>query len=161
MGFTFNCPRERSGPREEVKKPEPNVDLHDLHRRRLGATVQLLEQSLARMEDLLRHSERKAILSRVENTLSREDREGILDKIRELRAALEDLAERFMLPGQSLDVRQILGAELATAWVMLENCRPKRMKGYGVEFGEKERKALEESVEELLAKVVALREMFR
>jgi hypothetical protein len=44
---------------------------------------------------------------------------------------------------------------------MLENCRPKGMKGYGVEFDTETRAALEESVEHLVAQVNALRAKLR
>lgn len=68
---------------------------------------------------------------------------------------------RILFATPSRDIRQVLNAELSSAWVMLENCRPKRMKGYGVEFDPAARAALEESVEHLVAQVIALRAKIR
>ncbi len=137
------------------------MTLHELHRRRLEATVQLIENGLDRAERLLREDGQKGIVSAVENTLSNADRDSLLEKISQLRSALRNFAERFRLERHPLEIRQVLNAELSSAWVMLENCRPKRMKGYGQPFQEAARKQLEESVEELLAQVKNLRAIVR
>ncbi len=137
------------------------MTLHELHRRRLEATVQLIENGLDRAERLLREGGQKGIVSAVENTLSNADRDSLLEKIGQLRAALRNFAERFRLERHPLEIRQVLNAELSSAWVMLENCRPKRMKGYGVAFDDQTRKALEESIEQLLAQVNTLRVRLR
>ncbi len=133
--------------------------LHELHQRRLEATVQLIEDGLNRSERLLREGGREGVVRAVENTLTDESRARLLKGIEQLRAALQEFAGRFGLKRHALDIRQVLNAELSSTWVMLENCRPKRMKGYGVTFEEGLRKTLEESVEELLAQVNHLRAM--
>jgi hypothetical protein len=133
------------------------MELHELHRGRLEATVCLIEDGLDRMERLLRESGRNGIVRAVEDNLSPEDRASLLEKVLQLRVELRAFAARFSLQRHALDIRQVCNAELATAWVMLEDCRPKRMKGYGVEFSPSERAELEENVEKLLARVKALR----
>jgi hypothetical protein len=133
------------------------MKLHELHARKLEATVQLIEDGVERSADQLRGAGQQGIVRAVESGLSEEERAELLEKLGEFRAALRRFAERFRLERRALDLRQVLNAEFSSAWVMLENCRPRRMKGYGVAFGAEEREALEESVEELLARVKELR----
>ena len=137
------------------------VRLHELHERRLGATVKLIEQSLDRIEHLLRSRRRAGTVDAVDDTLSPESHHELLGKVGQLRERLADFAAQFGLQPHTMDIRQILNAELSTAWVMLENCRPKRMKGYGVPFSEDVRQAIEASVEELLAQVRELQKLVR
>ncbi len=137
------------------------VALHELHQRRLKATVNLVECGLDRMDQLLAEGGRTGIVQTVEDTLSADDREFLLERIARLRSLLHAFAQQFSLPQQPMDIRQVLNAELSSAWVMLENCRPKRMKGYGVEFDPAARVALEDSVQELIEWVIALRARIR
>ncbi len=137
------------------------VTLHELHQRRLRATVNLVQGGLDRMERLLAEGGRSGSVQTVENTLSADDREFLLERIRRLRTLLHAFAQQFSLPHQPMDIRQVLNAELSSAWVMLENCRPKRMRGFGVEFDPAARTALENSVQELIERVIALRARIR
>ena len=93
----------------------------------------------------------------VENTLSPAERRQILEELKRLRAVLIEFSSVVELEKHSLDVRQILAAELSSLWVMLENCRPKRMKGYGVPFQPETRQLIEQQIERLLERVAALR----
>ncbi len=135
----------------------PPMELHELHKRRLEATVRLVEDAMDRMERLLAEGGREGIVRAVEDSFSAEERREFGEEVRRLREALADLARRFSLERHPMEIRQVLNAELSSAWVMLENCRPKRMKGYGVAFEPEQRRALEESVEELLGHVRSLR----
>jgi hypothetical protein len=137
------------------------VQLHELHRRRLETTVLLVEDGLARAEHLLRPDDRAGIVRAIENNLPEANRELLRGRIEELRAALGRFADDFGLEKRPLTLQQVLSAELASLWVMLENCRPKRMKGYGQSFSEEARTALEEALEGLLAQVKALQAAVR
>ncbi len=137
------------------------MKLHELHQRRLEATVSLIESSLDQMESLLTEGGQSGIVRAVEDTLSTEERASLLEEVRRLRDALHSFARQFSLQRHPVDIRQVLNAEVSSAWVMLENCRPKRMKGYGVEFDAHTRAALEESVEHLVSQVTALRKKLR
>jgi hypothetical protein len=132
------------------------MELHELHRGRLEATVSLIEDGLDRMERLLRESGRNGIVRSVEDHLSPAQRTSLLENVRQLRMELRAFADRFSLQRHPMDLRQVFNAELSSAWVMLEDCRPNRMKGYGVEFSRTGRAELEEYVEKLLARVKTL-----
>jgi hypothetical protein len=120
-----------------------------------------MEQSLDRIENLLRSRRGAGTVDAVEDSLPEDSHRELLEMLMRLRACLEDFATEFGLRSHVMDIRQILNAELSTAWVMLENCRPKRMKGYGVPFDKDVRQAIEGGVEELLAQVRELQKLVR
>jgi len=137
------------------------MKLHELHQRRLEVTVSLVENGLDRMERLLSEGPPGGSVRTVEDTLSPEERSSLLVDFGHLRSQLRRLAEQYSLQRHAVDIHQVLNAELSSAWVMIENCRPKRMKGYGVEFDPVVRATLEDNVEQLLARVLALRAKLR
>jgi hypothetical protein len=137
------------------------MELHELHRRRLEATISLVEDGLERVEQLLRASGRSGIVRAVEDNLGAEERASLLEQVRRLRSELGAFAARFALGRHPVDIRQVCNAELSSAWVMIENCRPKRMKGFGVEMPPEMRAELEAGVEKLLAAVQSLRAALR
>ena len=51
----------------------------------------------------------------------------------------------------------MLIAELSTLWVVLENARPERMKGYGVEFAPEDRAEWEDLITALMNDVEQVR----
>lgn len=133
--------------------------LEEPHQRRLEATVQLLAASLGRMEALLTKPSGESLAESVEDTISAANHEALLQGLVRLRQELQEFIAEFHLQRHRWDIRQILDAELSTAWVMLENCRPRRMKGYGLEFEPATREALEQAVERLLESVRSLRKL--
>jgi hypothetical protein len=133
------------------------VILHEYHTRSLEATLSRADDAMNRMERLLLNSGQDGAVRKVEDTLSAEARETLLAQLRALRNLLAALAEAFSLQPHALDIRRVLDAELSTLWVLLEDCRPARMKGYGQQFAPEARTALEEHVEQLLAHVATMR----
>ncbi len=133
------------------------MKLHEFHARRLESTLSLADASMDRMEKLLTEGGQGAVVRKVEDTLSREARDAILNQIRALRALLAQMASALSLNAHSMDIRRVLDAELSTLWMMLENCRPSRMKGYGQEFEPQTRAALDEYVEKLVDLIVSMR----
>jgi hypothetical protein len=51
----------------------------------------------------------------------------------------------------------VLDAEISTLWVLFENCRPARLRGYGQEFAPDARTTLEETAENLVAQILTMR----
>jgi hypothetical protein len=133
------------------------MKLHEFHARRLESTLGLAEASISRMEKLLTEGGHDGAVRKVEDTLSGEARDAILNQIRALRALLAEMAAALSLHARSMDIRRVLDAELSTLWMMFENCRPSRMKGYGQEFEPQARAALEKYIERMVDLVVALR----
>ncbi len=132
------------------------MKLDELHRRRLEATVQLLEESIARCRRWLGGTG-EGIVRVVRMSVDDGERERLLREIDLLHAALHEFAAEFELEPRAVDLMQLLNAEVSTAWVMLENCRPKRMKGYGVAFEAETAARLNGEVDRLLERVGVLR----
>jgi hypothetical protein len=133
------------------------MKLHEFHARSLEATLSQTDESIHRMEQLLVDGGQEGVVRKIENTLSKESREALLARVGSLRALLASMAQTFSLQPHPLDIRRVLNAEISTMWVLFENCRPERMKGYGQEFAKEARGALEKCVETLLAEILKLR----
>jgi hypothetical protein len=82
--------------------------------------------------------------------ITSEQMRGIRSKCHEIRARLREAGRRFTIRPHKPDARQRLGAELASLWVILENARPKRLKGYGREFAPADKADWEKLVQDLL-----------
>ena len=109
------------------------------------------------MERLLTNCGQDGIIRRIEDTLSREGRDNLLLHLHSLKSVLSDLANSLSLQAHPLDMRRVLDAEISTLWVLFENCRPTRMKGYGQEFTAEARATLEGSLDKLLEQVRMMR----
>ncbi len=132
------------------------MKLDDHHQRRLEATVQLLEESIARCRRWLTGAG-EGILRVVHTSIDPAERERLLREVDLFHAALHRFAAEFELEPRPMNLAQLLNAEFSTAWVMLENCRPKRMKGYGVTFDPATASTLNAEVDRLLDRVEILR----
>jgi hypothetical protein len=129
--------------------------LDELHARRLATVFTVLEGALDRMELLMRsaHAVEGAPFPSAGQIRMFEE------KIAEIRARIRQAAQRFSLRHQKPPVRQALAAELSALWVVLENAKPSRMKGYGRKFSAADRADWEELIGNLLNDVEQLRKL--
>jgi hypothetical protein len=123
----------------------------------LEATLSRVDEAINRMERLLTDGSQEGVVRKIENTLSPAASEVLLARVRSLREMAGRMAQTFSLQSHPLDIRRVLDAEASTMWVLFENCRPERMKGYGQVFAKEAREALEKNVESLLAETLKLR----
>jgi hypothetical protein len=133
------------------------VRLHEYHARSLEATLSRADEAIHRMQDLLINSGQDGVVFKIENTLSLKSRDALLSQLHALQATLGLMAKSFSLNPHPLDIRRVLDAEISTLWVLFENCRPARLKGYGKEFAPDARTTLEETVESLVGQVLTMR----
>jgi hypothetical protein len=135
--------------------------LDELHARRLETVMTLVENALERIELLLAGVEAAggwggdspAHGSAIAPGQIREARR----RSEEIRKRLRSAARRFSIRPHKPEPRQTLAAELSSLWVILENARPRRMKGYGREFAPADRADWESLVHDLLAEVEHIR----
>jgi hypothetical protein len=130
--------------------------LDELHARRLSTLVTLVENALERIEHAVGGIAKDSGQERA-GGMSREQAREILQKAEEIRWRLHRATQRFAIRPQKPDARQTLGAELASLWVILENARPKRLKGYGREFDPGDKADWETLIQELLRAVEGMR----
>ncbi len=133
------------------------MTLHEYHSRSLASTLALADASVRRMERLLADGGEEGLIRFIQNTLSPDECSAILRDVRRLRDMLTLMTETFSLQRSSLDLRRVLDAELSTLWVLFEDCRPERMKGYGQDFSPEDSVRLDETANQLTSHVRRMR----
>ena len=127
--------------------------LDELHARRLAAVASVFESALERMELVLKSLETgcgTALLKPEQLRLAREKMECVRNR-------LAESLKRFAIQPRKPAPNQVLAAELSRLWVVLENARPERMKGYGREFSPVDKADWEELIEGLMSDVKEMR----
>jgi hypothetical protein len=74
-----------------------------------------------------------------------------------IRSSLQQGLRHFSVRLQEPEPKQMLVAELSTLWVILENARPERMQGYGVEFAPPDKAEWENLVQTLMDETEQIR----
>jgi len=145
------------------------MPLDELHARRLATVANIVESALGRLELLFRSLEGSSRARTAHDELESPSAGAVglgitpaqIQQAREqsenLRHRLRKALERFSVRPSKPEPRQILAAELATLWVVLENARPGRMKGYGKKFAPADQAAWEEMIEGLLRDLEKIR----
>jgi hypothetical protein len=129
--------------------------LDELHARRLATVASVFESALDRVELVL-----KSLESASGNEPSRLKTEQIRlarEKMETVRKRLSESMNRFSIQVRKPGPRQVLAAELSTLWVVLENARPERMKGYGREFSPADKADWENLIEGLMSDIKEMR----
>ena len=129
--------------------------LDELHARRLATVASVFESALDRMELVLKSLESTSgndplPIKPEQIRLGRE-------KMRTVRNRLSESLNRFSIQLHKPEPRQVLAAELSTLWVVLENARPERMKGYGREFSPADKADWENLIEGLISDIKEMR----
>jgi len=130
--------------------------LDELHARRLATVGNLFDAALDRMELVLQSVEESPNgggASRV----SAEQARFIHDKMATIRSRLREGLEHFSVRLQKPEPKQMLIAELSALWVILENARPERMKGYGLEFAPQDKAEWENLIQALMHETELIR----
>jgi len=132
--------------------------LDELHARRLATVGKVFEAALDRMELVLRsahESNERGEFSGITAEQARLARE----KMAAIRSRVEKSLRHFSVQLQRPEPKQMLAAELSTLWVVLENTRPERMRGYGREFAPQDRADWESLIQSLIHEVEQMRDV--
>ncbi len=130
--------------------------LDELHARRLATVGNLFDAALDRMELVLRSVEASPDGGEGAR-LSAEQARFIRDKMATIRSRLHEGLRHFSVRLQKPKPKQMLIAELSTLWVILEDARPERMKGYGVEFAPQDKAKWESLIQALMDETELIR----
>ncbi len=133
--------------------------LGELHARRLATVVTLVEDALQRIEMVLRNLREGDETPTARLQLTPEQMDRLRQHIEAIRRKLKVTTGRFSVRPSKPEPRQVLGAELSSLWVILENAMPKRMKGYGREFDPTDKTDWESSIHGLLHEVQQIRKI--
>jgi hypothetical protein len=122
--------------------------LDELHARRLSTLAVLMDDALRRVEAILRSLEesREDSQRRIPDVSIIQGRE----KMARMHDRLLEALRTFQVKIHRPEPQQLLAAEFATLWVILENARPERMKGYGREFHAKDKLEWTRMIEALM-----------
>ena len=131
--------------------------LDELHARRLATVGNLFDAALDRIE-LVLHSVEESPDGGEASRLSAEDTRFIRDRITAIRSRLHEGLQHFSIQLQKPEPKQVLIAELSTLWVILENARPERMKGYGREFAPQDKAEWEKLIQALMHETELIRD---
>lgn len=105
--------------------------LPDSHHRSLSATAHSIEETLDRLENILRSRGVQRLTSIVTTSYSDEERERLLQIIAKMRKLNEEFVQHFALGKTESDEAQILTASIAHLWTILADSTSKGMRGYG------------------------------
>jgi|SRR5208282_3978310 len=130
--------------------------LDELHARRLATVGKMFDAALDRMEQVL-HSLEECADGGEASRMSAEQARFIRDKMATIRNRLREGLQHFSVQLQKPEPKQMLIAELSTLWVILENARPERMKGYGREFAPQDKAEWENLIQSLMHETELIR----
>ena len=131
------------------------MPLDELHVRRLAAVISVFESALDRMDLLLEAVEAES--GDEPSNLWTEQISRAREKMAAVRKRLDISAKRFSVRIRKPSPRQVIAAELSRLWVVLENARPERMKGYAREFSPEDKADWDKMVEELMSDIKEIR----
>ena len=129
--------------------------LDELHARRLATVISVFESALDRLDGLLKTLEAGSGGEPLD--VKPEQVHRAREKMTAVRDRLASSAERFSVQARKPAPKQVVAAELSRLWVVLENARPERMKGYGREFNPEDRADWDKMVEGLMADIKDIR----
>jgi len=130
--------------------------LNELHARRLATVGKMFEAALDRMELILRSAE-DGIDGGEFSPITVEQARLARDKMATIRSRLQEGLRHFSVELERPEAKQMLAAELSTLWVILENARPDRMKGYGREFAPQDKAEWENLIQALMHETEEIR----
>ncbi len=131
--------------------------LDELHARRLATVIAVFEGALDRVELLLETLQTGS--ADEPSDFKPEQICRVRERMASVRERLDESAKRFSVRVRKPGPRQVLAAELSRLWVVLENARPERMKGYGREFSPGDKVDWDKMIEGLMSDIKEMRRM--
>ena len=129
--------------------------LDELHARRLATVITVFESALDRLDLLLKTAETGS--GGEPSDIKPEQVHRAREKMAAVRTRLASSAVRFAVQARKPAPKQVVAAELSRLWVVLENARPERMKGYGREFSPEDKEDWDKMIEGLMADIKEIR----
>jgi hypothetical protein len=130
--------------------------LDELHARRLATVGKIFDAALDRME-LILHAAEESSDGGEATRITAEQARAARDRMATIRTLLQESLRHFSVQVQRPEPKQMLVAELSTLWVVLENARPERMKGYGRGFALQDRAEWENLIRALMREIERIR----
>jgi hypothetical protein len=145
--------------RDIVKGRYKMTKLSEGHKRRLTVSLFIIEKDLRRIKSALKggHPER-AIFYRCIDNVNSASKPRIIAAISDMLNEIKEMKEILELETEDIELRADISAALDEIWVILEELRPEKLKGYG-QLSESDKALIEPHVISLLNKLDELRQL--
>jgi bifunctional N-acetylglucosamine-1-phosphate-uridyltransferase/glucosamine-1-phosphate-acetyltransferase GlmU-like protein len=101
------------------------------HQRSLSAVARSIENSLNDITAILDTSHTEHLLHHIVPSYTKSERAEILTVVNELRKGLKELIQTFNLSSYAVTERQIVNAQCAHLWILLQDSKSNKLKRYG------------------------------
>lgn len=161
MGRTTGTKRIKQTAEQHEPLPQLHTTNKDPHetavRERLQAARLLLENGLARLQQVIEQRQPLAAPPSVQGIDIDDSRAFFLEKFQNIRASLQNMAEQLNLPAIYPENKQILDLELLALMVVVERTRAPQIATGDSEFDGKVREVLNDTIESVVLDLLNLR----
>jgi len=105
--------------------------LNPYQRRALEVTLRMLEETLDRVELLLRATPLRGVFYEMANPYTPEEERALRQRIAEVRSVLREIHEAWHLGVERTSLDVFIRSAMSVLWADLEDCRPKKLRRYG------------------------------
>lgn len=105
--------------------------LTEPQQRHIETALALVDKAVQRVDFLLDRSVHHAGPAGVDLSLEEKTLRHLREQLRGLQQAATELYRKYGGRKRRLEIDRVLDAELSALWEMLEDCRPRAMRGYG------------------------------
>ena len=101
------------------------------HRTRLAISMQVLENRISEVEEIIKSTNRKKIMTEAVHNLSSWEKALILKRIDEIRGLINYIAKELNLEKRREETKSRILGSMTIQWANLEEIKSKRLRGYG------------------------------
>src|SRR5208282_3034638 len=123
--------------------------LSDNHRRVIASGMLIVDAAAVRMLDLLEDRNSPAAMKVIEGSVTESEREQIRAGLLQLQELIASFVPKYDLQPSKKNLRRILASDASQIWMVLEDSRPVRIRGYGAMLASSA-EPLEADLQELL-----------
>ena len=105
--------------------------LSDSHRRVIGSGMLIIDAAAVRMLLLLEDRKSPAGMRIIEGSVTESEREQIRTRVLQLQALIASFVQKYDVQPSKKNLRRILASDVSQIWMVLEDSRPVRIRGYG------------------------------
>ncbi len=138
----------------------PKIKISENHRRRLSATLALMDQALSEFMRWANGGETRSVLYEEINTLAPAQRQKMTEEIAAIREMLREISETLQLSGHVLETGADIRARCSLLWADLLDVKSGPLRGYGA-LSEEAAAFLDARIEKLAQAALQLSDLAR
>ena len=122
------------------------------HKARLAVSMQVLEDSISDVEELIKSTNRRKIMTEAVDNLSSWEKVLILKRIESIKELINHIVQELNLERRREETTSRILGSMTIQWVNLEEIKSKRLRGYG-EVPDELREFLDPRVDKIMSLV--------